>query len=79
MCGSATLAIVVSTPCMIVAQVIDAVMAPRLSLRPRPALSVVTSAGIPSHLFAGLDCPEMSGWRKTRDDAASCVEPVGSA
>ena len=34
MCGSATLAIVVSTPCMIVAQVIEAVIAARLSRRP---------------------------------------------
>ena len=34
MCGSATLAIVVSTPCMIVAQVIDAVIATRLTRGP---------------------------------------------
>src|SRR5262249_42707709 len=48
-CGSATLAIVVSTPCMIVAQVIDAVIAARLRRCPGassaagPMLPPVTS------------------------------------
>src|SRR5271156_5472124 len=46
MCGSATLAIVVSTPCMIVAQVIDAVIAARLSRGPDPDASSPNDAGV---------------------------------
>src|SRR5215469_11283596 len=49
MCGSATLAIVVSTPCMIVAQVIDAVIAVRLIRGPGDSSPTDTavSAAIP--------------------------------
>src|SRR3974390_2003710 len=48
-CGSATLAIVVSTPCMIVAQVIDAVIAVRLIRGPgdSPPTDAAASAAIP--------------------------------
>src|SRR3984885_15125116 len=50
MCGSATLAIVVSTPCMIVAKVIDAVMAMRLNRGPgaSPPNDAAVSSAVPA-------------------------------
>src|SRR5579872_161770 len=50
MCGSATLAIVVSTPCMIVAQVIDAVIATRLTRGPGASSpnDAAVSTGVPA-------------------------------
>jgi hypothetical protein len=38
MCGNATLAIVLSTPCMIVASMIDAVIIPRFATGARASL-----------------------------------------
>src|SRR6266852_3435039 len=38
MCGKATLAIVLSTPCMIVASMIEAVIIPRFAMGPRASL-----------------------------------------
>ena len=38
MCGKATLAIVLSTPCMIVANMIEAVIIPRFATAPRASL-----------------------------------------
>src|SRR5580698_4642885 len=57
MCGSATLAMVVSTPCMIVAQVIDAVIAERLIRGPgasSPYDAAVSPAGAELRIAATL-------------------------
>jgi hypothetical protein len=54
-CGSATLAIVVSTPCMIVAQVIEAVIASRFNRGPGDSSSndAAVSAALPVLDIAG--------------------------
>jgi hypothetical protein len=55
MCGSATLAIVVSTPCMIVAQVIDAVIASRFGRGPgaSPSSDAADSTAVPTLRIGG--------------------------
>src|SRR5580704_4939395 len=62
-CGSATLAIVVSTPCMIVAQVIEAVMATRLIRGPGAASPI---AAVPPVV------PRLRIWRILGESDHAC-------